>query len=76
VPSVSLESANRNLKRVSVEAATDTSPRRLPLRPLRIELHGVYSVSLVRMMSCAGGGKGLHDRGAGRGGDPRESWPL
>ena len=73
--SVSFESANRNLKRVSVEAATDTSPRRLPLRPLRIELHGVYSVSLVRMRSC-GRRKGLHDRGAGRGGDPREVWPL
>jgi len=55
---VSFESANRNLNRVSVLAATETSPRRLPSRPLRIELHGVYSVSLVRMRSYSGGGRG------------------
>ena len=58
MPSVSFESVNRNLKRVSVEAATDTSPSFLPSRPLRIELHGVYSVSLVRTRSCGEGGRG------------------
>ena len=51
----SSESANANLNRVSVPAATETSPKELPCRPLLIELHGVYSVSFVRMRSCGGG---------------------